>query len=69
MPCEEGQGNDWNSQHQTDKTQRSGRMRARVNFPFDRHSEHLSADDREQIPRHVEIERAKTKCRVGIVRR
>ena len=69
MPRQEGEGHDWNSQHQADKTQCRSRMRARVNFPFNRHCEHLPADDREQIPSHVEIERSETKCRVGIVRR
>ena len=53
--------------HQPDKSQRRGRMGARVHFPFDRDDEHQPADDGNQIARGVKSEGLKTKRRVGIM--
>ena len=53
--------------HQPDKSQRRGRMRARINFPFHRDHEHQASDDGNQITRCVESEGRKTKGRVGIM--
>ena len=51
------------------QTERGGRMRSRVNFPFDRDGQHLAAGDGNAIADRIKNERRKSKRRVRIALR
>ena len=68
MTGRQGKADDGNSEDQTDKAKRSGRMGARVNFPFDGDREHLPPHDGKKIAAREKHVAARAKRGVGIVR-
>ena len=64
----QGKADDGNGKDQTDKAKRSGRMGARVNFPFHGDREHLPPHDGKKIAAREKHVAARAKRRVGIMR-